>query len=187
MKIVGGKWRGRKLQSLKRLPIRPTGDRAKSALFDILSHSPIYTKWPILDSTVLDTFAGTGALGLECLSRGAASVLFIDNDYESIALLQKNNKLLGAQTTTRVLHKDATKPGSPLINPTLIFLDPPYNTNLAETALRALLSSGWLPLHALVIVETPSKKKLRIPHSLQQIEFREYGNTGFWFLANGNS
>ena len=188
MKIVGGKWRGRKLRPLKHLRIRPTGDRAKSALFDILSNSPIFTKWPILGSKVLDTFSGTGALGLECLSRGAATALFIDNDYESITLLHKNIKLLGAETMTRVLRKDATKPGPPLIKPTLIFLDPPYNTNLAETSLSALVSAGWIPLDALVVVETPSKTKmLQTPHSLQEIDFRKYGNTGFWFLTTTNS
>tara|TARA_B100000686_G_scaffold300309_1_gene334737 strand:+ start:106 stop:675 length:570 start_codon:yes stop_codon:yes gene_type:complete len=187
MRISGGKWRGRKLRPLKELTIRPTADRAKSALFNILCNSPMYTKWRVLNSVVLDAFAGTGALGLECLSRGAASALFIDNDPESITLLDDNIKLLGAQTTTKVLHKDATKPGPPLIKPNLIFLDPPYNTNLAESALSALLSGGWIPLHTLVIVETSGKTILRIPYSLQKIDFRKYGNTGFWFLTKANS
>ena len=187
MKILGGKWRGKKLKPLKDLTIRPTGVRAKSALFEILSNSPIYGRWPILGSTVLDTFSGTGALGLECLSRGATKVYFMENDRASITLLHKNIKLLGVQAVTKILHRDATNPGPPQIEPNLIFLDPPYDTTLAETALNALVSAGWVPLHALIVVEISSKRMLQIPHSLQKLDFRHYGNTGFWFLAQVRS
>ena len=184
MRIIAGDWRGRKLFSLKDKSIRPTGDRAKSSLFNILTNSPLYASWPIQGGTVLDTFAGTGSIGLECLSRGAAKAFFIDNNQNSLTLLERNIRLLRAEKKATVLQKDATTPGQPLVQADLIFLDPPYDTDLAEKTLTSFVSSGWISAQALVIVETSIQTRLVVPKALQTLDFRKYGNTGFWFLTS---
>ena len=187
MRIIAGDWRGRRLFSLKDKRIRPTGDRAKSSLFNILSNSSLCATWPIQGGTVLDTFAGTGSIGLEFLSRGAAKAFFIDKDQNSLTLLERNIQLLGAEKKATILQKDATNPGRPLVQADLIFLDPPYDTDLAERALVSFISAGWISTQALVIVETSAKTRLAVPKTLQKLDFRKYGNTGFWFLTSTRS
>ena len=184
MRIIAGDWRGKKLHPLKDEEIRPTGDRAKSSLFNILSNSPKYVPWPIKNSTVLDVFSGTGSIGLECLSRGAKNIFFIENNLDSLTLLRRNIRLLGAEKYTTVLQKDATNPGTALTQANLVFLDPPYETNLAERALDVFISTGWISAKALVVVETSAHKQLGAPKKLEKLDFRRVGSTAFWFLTS---
>ena len=131
MRIVGGRFRGRTLSAPKSQAIRPTADRLREALFNILTHS--YGD-PVEGARVLDLFAGTGALGLEALSRGAAFVLFVDDGAEARALLRGNVDALGAGGATKVYRRDATRlgPAHPMEPFSLVFLDPPYGKGLGR-------------------------------------------------------
>ena len=183
MRIIAGNWRGKKLLSPNGKNIRPTGDRAKSALFNILENSAEYSSWPIERSTVLDAFCGTGSLGLECLSRGAKEAYFLENNHRSINLLRRNIVLLGAENNTRILEKDATSPGRAIVRASVIFMDPPYRTNLGEKALEAFVSNGWVSAGTLLVIETHATKQLIIPQKLRQLDVRGSGSTRFWFLT----
>ena len=152
MRIVGGRLRGRPLAAPTSQAIRPTADRLRESLFNILVHA--YGD-PVTDARVLDLFAGTGALGLEALSRGAAFALFIDEGAEARALLRENVATLGLGGVTRIFRRDATKLGAahPIEPFSLAFLDPPYGRGLAEQALASARAGGWLAPGALVVVE----------------------------------
>src|SRR5689334_13872610 len=152
MRIVGGRLRGRALAAPKSQGIRPTADRLRESLFNILAHA--YDD-PISGARVLDLFAGTGALGLEALSRGASFALFIDDGAEARALLRQNVEALGLAAATRIFRRDATKLGAahPLEPFSLAFLDPPYGKGLAERALISACEGNWLTQDALVVVE----------------------------------
>src|ERR1041385_3934908 len=152
MRIVGGRFGGRTLLGPKSQAIRPTADRLREALFNILTHS--YGD-PVEGARVLDLFAGTGALGLEAHSRGAAFVLFVDDGAGARALWRGNVDALGAGGATKVYRRDATRlgPVHPMEPYSLIFLDPPYGQGLAEQALVAARDGGWLAPEALVVVE----------------------------------
>src|SRR5436853_1144260 len=136
MRIVGGRLRGRSLAAPKSQRVRPTADRLRESLFNILLHA--YGD-PVTDARVLDLFAGTGALGLEAMSRGAAFALFIDEGAEARALMRENVATLGLGGTTRIYRRDATRlgPAHPIEPFSLIFLDPPYGHGLAEQALAS--------------------------------------------------
>src|SRR5947208_13928576 len=134
MRIVGGRWRGRNLQGPKKDGIRPTADRLRESLFNILTHA--YGD-PVSDARVLDLFAGTGALGIEAVSRGAAFALFVDTGAEARALLRNNVESLGLGGVTKVYRRDAANlgPAHPMEPFSLVFLDPPHGKGLAEKAL----------------------------------------------------
>jgi 16S rRNA (guanine966-N2)-methyltransferase len=184
MRIVGGRWRGRSLQAPKSQAIRPTADRLRESLFNILVHA--YEN-PIADARVLDLFAGTGALGFEALSRGAAFVLFVDDGAEARALLRGNVEALGAGGASKVYRRDATKlgPVSPLEPFALAFLDPPYGKGLAEKALASTREGGWLVSGALVVVEEAVDTKFAAPEGFEELERRAYDDTEFVFLRAG--
>src|ERR1700738_5184152 len=148
MRIVGGRLSGRTLAAPKSQAIRPTADRLREALFNILVHA--YGD-PAHGARVLDLFAGTGALGLEAMSRGAAFALFIDDGAEARALIRGNVEALGLGGTTRIFRRDATRlgPVHPVEPFTLAFLDPPYGRGLAEASLASLRDGGWLGGRAL--------------------------------------
>lgn len=181
MRIVGGRDRGRHLQSPKSQAIRPTSDRLRESLFNILMHA--YGD-PIRDARVLDLFAGTGALGLEALSRGAAFVLFVDDGVEARALLRENVDALGAGGKSRVFRRDATRlgPAHPIEPFSLVFLDPPYGKGLGEQALISARGGGWLAPDALIVVEEASSAKFKAPDGFEELERREYGETELVFL-----
>ena len=143
MRVVGGSLRGRTLAAPKSQSIRPTADRLREALFNILVHA--YDD-PIGGARVLDLFAGTGALGIEALSRGAAFTLFIDDGAEARALLRENTASLGLGGTSRIFRRDATKlgPAHPVEPFSLAFLDPPYGQQLAEKSLASARAGAWL-------------------------------------------
>src|SRR3954466_8062825 len=152
MRVVGGRLKGRTLVSPASRDIRPTADRLRESLFNILMHA--YGD-PVIGARVLDLFAGTGALGLEAISRGAAFALFIDDGAEARALLRQNVEALGLAAVTRIFRRDAAKlgPAHPVEPFGLVCLDPPYGKSLAEKALASARDGGWLTNDALIVVE----------------------------------
>jgi 16S rRNA (guanine966-N2)-methyltransferase len=180
MRIVGGRLRGRALAAPKSQDIRPTADRLRESLFNILMHA--YGD-PVTGARVLDLFAGTGALGLEAVSRGAAYALFVDDGAQARALLRENVEALGVAAITRIFRRDATKlgPAHPVAPFSLAFLDPPYGKGLAEEALAAARAGGWLTGHALIVVEE-TVDAFKPPEGFDEIERRRYDDTEFVFL-----
>ena len=181
MRIVGGRLRGRALAAPKSNAVRPTADRLRESLFNILVHA--YDD-PVTDARVLDLFAGTGALGLEALSRGAAFALFVDDGAEARALLRENVAALGLGGVTRIFRRDATKLGAvhPIEPFTLVFLDPPYGQGLAEQALTAGRAGGWLAADALIVVEEAATPGFAAPDGFDELERRAYDDTVLVFL-----
>jgi len=181
MRIVGGRLRGRALAAPKSQAIRPTADRLRESLFNILTHA--YGD-PVSGARVLDLFAGTGALGLEAMSRGAAFALFVDDGAEARALLRQNVEALGLAAVTRIFRRDATKlgPAHPVEPFSLAFLDPPYGKGLAEKALASAREGGWLTDDALIIVEEAAEGGFTAPAGFEEIERRRYDDTEFVFL-----
>jgi 16S rRNA (guanine966-N2)-methyltransferase len=186
MRIVGGALRGRTLKAPKSQAVRPTSDRLRESIFDILAHA--YDN-VVEGAVVIDLFAGAGGLGLEALSRGALRALFVDNGFEARALLRENIEALGLGGVTRVFRRDATKLG--LAPPdeafTLAFLDPPYARGLAGPALAELLRGGWLASGALVVVEEESHAQIDLPEGLSLEETRRYGDTQLVFARRAPS
>ena len=152
MRIIGGAWRGRRLIAPPGAATRPTSDRVRQALFDMLLHAPWAGRKAVEGAVVLDAFAGTGALGLEALSRGAATATFLERDRAALAALRANVAACGAGARARALESDALRPrpGAPS---TLVFLDPPYGENLVPRAVTALAGTGWLATGALLVAE----------------------------------
>jgi 16S rRNA (guanine966-N2)-methyltransferase len=181
MRIVGGKLRSRPLAGPKSNAVRPTSDRLREALFNILTHS--YGD-PVTGARVLDLFAGTGALGIEAISRGAVYALFVDEGVEARALLRDNTESLGLGGVTRIFRRDATSlgPAHPLEPFSLVFLDPPYGKGLAEKALASAREGGWLKPNALVVVEEGADAALKSPEGFEELERRKYVDTEFVFL-----
>jgi 16S rRNA (guanine966-N2)-methyltransferase len=175
MRIVGGRFRGRTLTGPKSQGIRPTSDRTRESIFNILLHA--YGD-PVNGARVLDLFAGTGALGLEALSRGAAFALFVDDGAEARALIRQNIEALGTAGISRIFRRDATKLGDVHPNApfSLAFLDPPYGKGLAEKALVSARAGGWLTPDALIVVEE-TKGAFVTPEGFEEIERRDYDDT----------
>jgi len=156
MRIISGQNRGLRLASVgkgdARAHLRPTTDRVRESIFNLVMGGAYGD--PVTGVRVLDLFAGTGALGLEALSRGAAHVTFVDNGTKAHALLRQNINLCGATSATRTIRRDATRLGTCTGEPfALIFLDPPYGKGLGEKALTAARSGGWLAAGALIVFE----------------------------------
>jgi 16S rRNA (guanine966-N2)-methyltransferase len=178
MRVVGGRLRGRTIASPVSRDIRPTADRLRESLFNILMHG--YGD-PIAGARVLDLFAGTGALGIEAISRGAAFTLFVDNGAEARALLRQNVEALGLGGVSKVCRRDATAPGPahPMEPFSLAFLDPPYGKGLAEKAVASLRDGQWLVPGALVIVEEATAAAFATPDGFEELERRAYDDTEF--------
>ncbi|MBV9969942.1 MAG: 16S rRNA (guanine(966)-N(2))-methyltransferase RsmD [Xanthobacteraceae bacterium] len=181
MRIVGGRLRGRALAAPKSNAIRPTADKLREALFNILVHR--YDD-PITGARVLDLFAGTGALGCEAASRGAAFVLFVDDGAQARALQRQNVEALGLGGSTRIFRRDATRLGRvhPLEPFSVAFLDPPYGQGLAEQALAAARDGGWLRHDALVVAEEATTAAFAAPAGYTELERRDYGDSQLIFL-----
>src|SRR3954466_1971579 len=173
MRVVGGRLRGRNLVSPSSREIRPTADRLRESLFNILAHA--YGD-PVDGARVLDLFAGTGALGIEAVSRGAAFALFVDNGTEARALLRANVEALGLGGVTKVSRRDATDlgPAHPVEPFSLVFLDPPYGKGLAEKTLGSLRGGGWLRPSALLVVEESKAAAFTAPEGFVELERRAY-------------
>ena len=182
MRIIAGKHRGRPLRAPEGRAVRPTSDRAREALFDILAHGRFADR-PVFEAArVLDAFAGTGAFGLEALSRGAAQASFIEKDRGVLAILRGNIAALGEERNTTVLATDALHPPAAPAPVTLAFLDPPYGEDLAAPALTALAAARWFSTDALVIVEVASRQKLVPPLGFALLDERRYGAARLVFL-----
>ena len=181
MRVVGGTLRGRPIAGPKSHTIRPTADRLRESVFNILVHA--YGD-PVGGARVLDLFAGTGALGIEAASRGAAFVLFVDNGAEARALIRENVAALGLGGISRIFRRDATKlgPVRPLEPFTLAFLDPPYGQNLAAQALASARDGGWFAPDALIVVEAAAKSRFAAPEGFTELERRAYDDTEIVFL-----
>jgi len=195
LRIIGGTAKGRRLQTPPKssagpsggLLIRPTSDRAREALFSIIGNE-------VEEAAVLDLFAGTGALGLEALSRGAQSAVFVDKNFQSTDLIKKNIELCGFSDKTFIIKRDLAKSLSSLeiLLPgkkfSIIFIDPPYRKALCLKILKELSSGNILVSSGLVVAEDNSGNEL--PESIGSLvlfDRRKYGDTGFWLYRAGNS
>ena len=184
MRIVGGKFRGKALQSPEDAGIRPTADRVREAVFNILASRlgpHLEGRW------VLDLFAGTGALGLEALSRGAAGVVFVDTGAEARGLIRDHIEAFGAGGTAKLLRRDATDlgPAGTLGPFDLIFLDPPYGKGLGERALSSARAGGWIAPDATIVLEESRDTVLDLPPGFVLDDRREYGAAAVHFLHLG--
>jgi 16S rRNA (guanine966-N2)-methyltransferase len=183
MRIIGGRHRGRPLLAPAGAKVRPTGERAREALFDILSHGALADRGPaFVAKRVLDAFAGTGALGLEALSRGAAEAAFIERDAAALAVLRRNIAALGEDARARIFPADATRPPPAPAAVALAFLDPPYLSGLAAPALAALKAAGWFAPEATLIVEMAAREAFAPPAGFALFDERRYGAARLLFL-----
>ena len=181
MRIIGGRLKGRSLKAPTDYSVRPTSDRLRETLFNILMHA---YEDPVTDARVLDLFAGTGALGLEALSRGARFAQFVDDSAQGRGLLRANIESLGVAAQTKIFRRDATRMGQ--VHPhdpfSLIFCDPPYLKGLGEQALASAAQGGWFTDQALIVFEESSKADLTVPAGLNLLEKRDFGETHIVFL-----
>lgn len=186
MRIVGGRHRGRRLSAPLGDTVRPTSDRAREALFDILSHGDFAAAGvPFAEGTVLDAFAGTGALGLEALSRGAAQAVFFERNPEVLAVLRHNVARLEESARARILPYDAIRPPRAGVQCAVVFIDPPYRSGLAAPALGAMAAAGWLAPDALAVLEVGAREKLEPPAGFTRLDERVYGAARLVFLRHG--
>ncbi len=184
MRIVGGAWRGRRLATPRTDAIRPTSDRLREALFNVLAHA--YDD-PVPGAQVLDLFAGTGALSFEALSRGAAFALLVDEGAEARAVIRANIESFGAEGSTRLFRRDATRlgPAGPGARHGLVFCDPPYGRGLAPAALASAAAGGWLAEGALAVVEEAESAPVTLPAGFTELERRGYGETAVTLARYG--
>ncbi|MEL7047784.1 MAG: 16S rRNA (guanine(966)-N(2))-methyltransferase RsmD [Pseudomonadota bacterium] len=182
MRITGGELRGRPLASPKSNAIRPTSDRTREALFNIIGNNPDLPE--IAGSNVIDLFAGTGALGLEALSRGAANAIFVDQSVDARGLIRTNIETLNLEGQARLMRRDATKLGPALDRDRveIAFLDPPYDQGLGERALKALSDGGWLTDGALVVLEDRKTTKVQLPSGFHEFDIRTYGEAAIHLM-----
>lgn len=177
VRIVGGSRRGRRLVAPGGQGVRPTADRTRQALFNILEHGRFVVGGgsPVRSARVLDAFAGTGAMGLEALSRGANHAVFMETAPPALKALEHNITACRADDRAEILRVDATQPPPPRIACTLAFLDPPYNSGLAAPCLAALAARGWLADGALCAVELAAAEEFAAPAGFEALDERIYG------------
>ncbi len=182
MRIVGGEFKGTRIEAPKGKGTRPTSDRVRESLFNILAHS--FAGFSIEGARVLDLFAGTGALGLEAISRGAAFALFVDNDPGARGAQRDNVEVLGLTGRTRLFRRDASKLGMAgnMGQFDLVFLDPPYGKGLAEKALIGAKDGSWLQEGALIVIEEQTDAELELPAGFEKLDERIYGSSKLVFL-----
>ncbi len=189
MRIVAGKHRGLSLATPKDARVRPTSDRVREALFNVLAHNDFGIGFKIEGARVLDLFAGTGALGLEALSRGAHYVLFVDDHFESRGLIRRNVEAAHATGATKIWRRDATvlgdMPGNAGGPFDLVFLDPPYRKGLAELALVSARDGKWFAPNALVVAEMAADEAFAMPAGFLALDERTYGDTKVVVLGLG--
>lgn len=180
MRIVAGSLKGRRIEAPAGRDTRPTADRVRQALFDILTHSDLVE----LDGArVVDAFAGSGALGLEALSRGAGHCTFLELAAQPLAAIHANIKALKLEAETKVVRADAAKPPAAPHACTLAFLDPPYRKGLVAPCLEGLAARGWLAPGALVVVETGDDEALEPPPGFTLADERGRGAARLVFLV----
>lgn len=186
MRIVGGDLSGRRLIGPKKgiAQPRPTSDRLRETIFNMLQHS--FDDDVISNARVLDLFAGTGALGLEAISRGAKFCLFVENSTTSRGLIRQNVDDLAVGGVARLFRRDATRlgPSGTAGTFSLIFADPPYGKQLAEKALTCARNNGWVADKALIVVEESAQTKFTAPTGFEEIERRQQGESVIIFLRH---
>jgi len=186
MRIVGGRHKGRRLAAPGGRAVRPTTDRLREAVFDVLMHST----WgpdgadPVTGAAVLDAFCGTGALGLEALSRGAACTWFLDTGAEALDMARRNATALGEAGRAVTLRADATRPPRARTAAGLAFLDPPYGKGLAAAALAALSAAGWLVPGCVAVIELSRRDLFVAPLGFTMLDDRSYGETRIVFVRH---
>jgi 16S rRNA (guanine966-N2)-methyltransferase len=186
VRITGGKFGGRVLAAPEDDRVRPTSDKVRQAIFNVLRHHDFGSGFSLEGATAVDLFAGTGALGLEAISRGAAFELFVEEDVESRALIRRNVETLDLTGATKIWRRDATSlgpmpagSGGPF---NLAFVDPPYRRDLAPRALESLQQGSWLAADAIVVVESGKSEELLRPEGYTLLDDRAYGDTRVVFL-----
>ncbi len=181
MRIVGGIHKGKKLFTPKSPNTRPTTDRVREAIFNTLTHGlkNAADEFEINNANVLDLFAGTGALGLEALSRGAKFAVFVEEAIEPRGLIRSNIEHLQMTGTTKLFRRDATSLGSmKRFEPFhLVFIDPPYNKGLGERALNSAIKGNWLANNAIIVLEEAISAEIIWPETVTPLENRTYGDT----------
>ncbi len=186
MRITGGKLGGRKLIAPEDISVRPTSDRSRQAIFNILRHKDFGIGFELEGAVVADLFAGTGALGIEALSQGARWCLLVDDSSDSRAIQRENIEALGLTGVTRIWRRDATDLGP--LGPSaggpfnLVFLDPPYRKNMIPPTLKSLKDGGWLADKALVVAESHASEEIDIT-GFTLLDERDYGETRLRFLT----
>jgi 16S rRNA (guanine966-N2)-methyltransferase len=185
MRIVAGRHRGRRIEAPAGLEVRPTADRTREALFNILEHGSFTADGtsPLHGARVLDAFAGSGALGLEALSRGAAHATFMDNNAVARSAIRANAKALGESARVLILQADAINPPAAGAPCGVIFLDPPYRSSAAGTALAALAARGWVADGAICTVETAARDTFDPPPGFTLVDERRYGKAKLVLLT----
>ncbi len=187
MRVIAGKHRGRTLIAPKGKGLRPTAGVAREGLFNILIHGRPARAGAhgLAGARVLEAFAGTGAFAFEALSRGAGSAVLIDTDPKALEAAKANAEALGELDNVTLIEADATRPGPPPWAADLVFLDPPYESGLADPALVALGEGGWIADGALCIVEVAAKEPFTPPEGFESIEERRFSAARLVFLRWG--
>ena len=189
MRIVAGRHRGRHIEAPEGLTVRPTADRTREAMFNILERGKL--PWPagrpesgnpLTDAWVLDAFAGTGALGLEAVSRGAAHVTFMENQAAAAAACRDNIQALSEQSRCEIVRYDVLHPPRAPRPCDLVLMDPPYGQGLAAPAIEALRAAGWIVPGTLVIIELMAKEDFAVPSGFTTVDTRKYGKARLEFL-----
>lgn len=185
MRIVGGKFKGHSIAPPSGSATRPTSDRVRESVFNILAHG--ISGFQIEGARVLDLFAGTGAMGLEAISRGARFCQFVDDSAEARGLIRKNSDALGAIGLVKIWRRDATELGPCAPQPAfdLVFADPPYTKGLGARALNSLLTGQWLNPSAIVVLEEAVKADIPDVQNLALVDRRDYGDTQVRFYRHG--
>ncbi|MFH5924251.1 16S rRNA (guanine(966)-N(2))-methyltransferase RsmD [Roseomonas xinghualingensis] len=186
MRIVAGRWRGRALQAPPGTGTRPTSDRVRQGLFDALWHAPWAGRQAIEGTVVLDAFAGTGALGLEALSRGAARAVFMERDRAALAALRANVAAVKAEGVAQVLAADVLRPPRAETGCGLVFLDPPYGKDLGPAALAGLRAAGWIAPGALACLEIGREEEVPPLPGWDVVAEREQGAARMLVLRDGS-
>lgn len=186
MRIVGGRLRGRALVTPKDQRVRPTSDRVRESIFNILAHNDFGVGFRLDETRVLDLFAGTGALGCEALSRGARFCLFVDSDADSRGLVRENVDALGLTGASKIWKRDATALGPMPPNANgpygLVFSDAPYRKGLTEAALASARDGGWLAPGAVIVAETGADEPPLAVAGFEAADERTYSETRVGFL-----
>lgn len=185
MRIVAGRFKGAALATPKSQATRPTSDRLRETIFNILSHGLDFD----LDGVrVLDLFAGTGALGFEAISRGARHCTFIEEAAEARGIIRRNMETLGLNGAAKIFRRDACRLGEPgTIEPfDLLFADPPYDNGLGEKALISAAAGGWLKPGALCVLEERASASLETPEAFAEVDHRTVGDSQVVFMRFGS-
>jgi 16S rRNA (guanine966-N2)-methyltransferase len=191
MRITGGRFSGRLLAGPADDRVRPTSDKVRQAIFNIVGHNDFGCGFSLEGARVIDLFAGTGAMGLEALSRGARYCLFVDRGPEARAIVRRNVESFALTGATKIWRRDATALGPMSANSggpfEVGFVDPPYRQNLLAPALQSLCDGGWLAANALVVAEHALEEDVPLPPAYRKLDVRSYGDTTVVFLSATSS